>query len=172
MALVTCANCGKQVREQDPRCWSCGAAMSRGMAAESKHVTVFRQRHLKPGEKVLAHLEGYIGEMMGSGKNTQHNGALVVTDHRVVFYRKGILGEVLETLPIEKITSVERKTMLGHTTLRLHTSHDDLAFKTLLDAPRLEKAIAAIESRRDVAGHAKMPPPRTIPWILSRLYAG
>jgi hypothetical protein len=118
------------------------------MSAESKHVTAFRQKHLKPGEAIQAWVEGYIGEMMGTGKNTQHNGALVVTNARVAFYRKGLLGEVLEAIPLPKLTSVERKSLLGHNTLRLHTSHDDLTFKAF-DKARLEVAIEAIEKGRD-----------------------
>jgi predicted RNA-binding Zn-ribbon protein involved in translation (DUF1610 family) len=97
---------------------------------ESKHVIKFRESHLKASEKILAWGEGYIGEMMGSGDKTQHNGVLVVTDNRVVFYRKGFLGEVLETIPLKTITSIERKSMMGHRIIRMHTSHDALEFKT------------------------------------------
>ena len=100
------------------------------MSKESKHVAKFREAHLKPGEKIVAWGEGYIGEMMGSGDKTQHNGALIVTGERVVFYRKGFLGEVLETIPLPRITSIERKSMMGHRTIRMHTSHDQLEFKT------------------------------------------
>ena len=60
------------------------------MSKESKHVAAFRARQLKHGEQAVAWVEGYIGEMMGSGKDAQHNGALVVTDQRVAFYRKGV----------------------------------------------------------------------------------
>ena len=38
------------------------------MSKESKHVAKFREAHLKPGEKIVAWGEGYIGEMMGSGE--------------------------------------------------------------------------------------------------------
>lgn len=100
------------------------------MENESKHVRIFKERHALDGEIILASAEGYIGEMMGSGKNKQHNGALIVTGGRVIFYRKGFIGEVIETMPIKSITSVERKSTLGHRVIRLHASHDDLEFKT------------------------------------------
>ena len=32
--------------------------------ADNKHVTTFRSTKLKSGEQILAHLEGWIGEMM------------------------------------------------------------------------------------------------------------
>lgn len=128
------------------------------MAKEPKHVAVFRERQMKPGERVLAWVEGYIGEMMGSGKDTQHNGALIVTDQRVAFYRKGLLGEVFQAIPLAKLTSVEHRSSIGHLTLTLHTSHDDLSFKTFVK-PDLEAAMGAIERGRDAAGGQTAPAP-------------
>lgn len=98
---------------------------------QNKHVKAFTAAHIKPNENVLAYAEGYIGEMMGSGDKKQHNGSLIVTEQRVCFYRKGILGEVLETMPVKSITSIERKSVLGHRTIVIHTSNDELSFKTL-----------------------------------------
>lgn len=117
------------------------------MAKESKHVKAFKEKHAKPDENVLAWCEGYIGEMMGSGDKKQHNGVLVVTETRAIFYRKGIMGEVLETMPLQSITSVERKSMLGHRVIRIHTSHDDLAFKTF-EKDNEAKLVQAIEDGR------------------------
>ena len=114
------------------------------------HIAQFKLRHLKPGEQVLASGEGWIGEMMGRGSDRQRNGVLMVTQHRVVFYRKGLLGEVLETIPIKTITSVERKSTLGFRTIRMHTSHDKLEFKTLsADAERA--VMQALESQREAS---------------------
>lgn len=114
---------------------------------ESKHVTNFRTKHLKPDEEVLAWGEGYIGEMMGKGEDAQHNGVLLVTKERVAFYRKGFLGEVLETIPLKSITSIERKSTLGHRTIRIHTSHDALEFKTF-DKNAEQALIDGIEAHR------------------------
>lgn len=100
------------------------------MADESKHVAKFRAKHLQNGEQIVAWGEGYIGEMMGKGKDAQHNGVLIITGSRAAFYRKGLFGEVIETMPLKGITSIERKSFMGHRSLRLHTSHDALEFKT------------------------------------------
>lgn len=118
------------------------------MAKENKHVVKFREKHLKPSEKIIAFGAGYIGEMMGSGDKTQHNGALVVTDTMVYFYRKGLLGEVLENMPLKGITSIERKSTLGHHTIRLHTSHDDLSFKCVETKEVVQGLVDAIEAGR------------------------
>ena len=118
------------------------------MSKESKHVVKFKQSHLNPEEKVVAWGEGYIGEMMGSGDKSQHNGVLIVTNERAAFYRKGILGEILETIPLKKITSLERKSMMGHRTIRMHTSHDQLEFKTF-EKNKEQELVGAIESGRE-----------------------
>jgi Short C-terminal domain/Bacterial PH domain len=115
--------------------------------SESKHVAAFRGKHLKVGEEVVASGDGYIGEMMGKGKDTQHNGVLIVSRERVAFYRKGFLGEVLETIPLKSITSIERKSMLGHRTIRIDTSHDSLEFKTF-DGAVEQSLVDAIEANR------------------------
>lgn len=118
---------------------------------DSKHVSAFKDRHALPGEQVRAWANGYIGEMMGSGKNAQQNGVLIVTDQRVAFYRKGFFGEVLETVPLKNLTSIERRSTLGHRIIRLHTSHDALEFKTF--DKEAEQAIAsAIEGSRNGGG--------------------
>lgn len=116
---------------------------------ETKHVTAFKQMHLKKGETVELFLDGWIGEMMGKGDKTQHNGMFILTNQRACFYRKGLFGEVFETMPISKITSVETKSFMGHRILVLHTSHDELKFKTFEDKSLFDNAHGRLEALRD-----------------------
>lgn len=124
---------------------------------ESKHVRAFRQKHLQQGEELACWAEGYIGKMMGTGDDTQHNGVLLVTNVRVAFYRKGILGEVLETIPLRSITSIERRSTLGHRTIKMHTSHDSLEFKTL-DKTGEQNLVNAIETGRSSSAETATQP--------------
>ncbi|MFK8260707.1 SHOCT domain-containing protein [Erwinia sp. AnSW2-5] len=117
----------------------------------NKHVENFNKKHLQSGETAVAWAEGYIGSVMGKGKDTQHNGALIVTDVRVAFYRKGLLGEVIENIPLKSITSIERKSILGHRSIKMHTSHDDLEFKTYSKEGEIA-VIDAIEAGRQLSG--------------------
>lgn len=121
------------------------------MAKESKHIVSFKTRHAEPGEEVAATAEDYIGKAMGSGKDTQQNGAMIITSTRAIFYRKGWLGEILETMPLKGVTSVERKSLLGHRVIRLHTSHDHLEFKTF-DKDGEAALATAIDAGRQAAG--------------------
>lgn len=128
--------------------------------AEIKHVLVFKQTKKRPSEEILATLEGWIGDMMGSGKNAQHNGSLIITTERAVFYRKGLIGEVFETIPLPRITSIETLSRMGYRVLRMHTSHDDLSFKTFEPAEWFDKAYEAIEAHRhDLAATAQIESP-------------
>jgi hypothetical protein len=131
--------------------------------SESKHVTAFRKHHLKSDEEIITWGEGYIGNMMGKGNDTQQNGVLIVSNERVIFYRKGLLGEVLETIPLKSITSIERKSIIGHRTIKIHTSHDALEFK-LFDK-KVEQSISdAIEANRhtDNNTHQALDPMETL----------
>lgn len=119
--------------------------------AENSHVRAFKQSKLKPGEEVLVFLEGWIGEMMGKGDKQQRNGMLIVTSTRVSFYRKGWFGEVYESIPLTKVTSIETSSFMGHRVLTVHTSHDELKFKTFESADLFQSAHDAIDSRREGA---------------------
>lgn len=123
---------------------------------KNKHVEKFKSNHLNSSESILAWAEGYIGKMMGSGKDAQHNGVLIVTESRVAFYRKGFIGEVIETIPLKSITSIERKSTLGHRVIRVHTSHDDLEFKTFSKESELA-LVEAIESGRGLKSETVVP---------------
>jgi hypothetical protein len=114
---------------------------------ETKHTKQFCQSRLRPGEEPLLFIDGWIGEMMGSGKKTQHNGALIITTERVVFYRKGFFGEVVETIPHKKITSIETRSLFGYRVITVHTSNDELSFKTFDPAEIFEQARREIEDR-------------------------
>lgn len=115
---------------------------------DNKHVTAFRTTKLKDGEQILAHLEGWIGEMMGKGEKAQHNGQFILTDQRACFYRKGLLGEVFETIPLPKMTSVETLSRMGYRVLRLHTSHDELAFKSFEAKELFDSVYEQLENHR------------------------
>ena len=115
---------------------------------ETKHIVAFRSANLRPGESIQLFLEGWIGDMMGKGDKKQHNGMFILTDKRACFYRKGVFGEVLETIPLPKITSVETLSMMGYRVLRLHTSHDELAFKTFEEKALFDKVYDRLEAFR------------------------
>lgn len=115
---------------------------------QTPHYVHFTQTKLKGGETPLLFLEGWIGEMMGKGKDAQHNGCFILTDQRAVFSRKGMMGEVFQAMPLEKISSVETRSNMGYRVLTMHTSHDELRFKTFEAAPLFEQTYNRLEELR------------------------
>ncbi|MFV8249894.1 PH domain-containing protein [Bdellovibrio bacteriovorus] len=107
----------------------------------------FRENRLHNDEQIVTWGAGYIGEMMGSGKNKQFNGVLVVTDKRTVFYSKGFLSEAFEEIQHNKVSSVLSKKVMSHTTITVHTSGNDLTFKSLIpeEAEELLKTIDSLK---------------------------
>lgn len=119
---------------------------------ETPHYLHFTKSKLKPGETPLLFLEGWIGEIMGTGKNAQHNGCFILTDQRAVFSRKGAFGEVFQAMPLEKISSVETRSSMGYRVLTMHTSHDELRFKTFEPASLFEQTYNRLEELRHQQG--------------------
>jgi len=78
---------------------------------ESKRVVNFKTRHAEPSEEIVATAEGYIGSTPA------------------VSYRTGWLSEILVTMPLKGVTSIESESPPGHRAIRLHTSHDYPGFK-------------------------------------------
>jgi hypothetical protein len=92
---------------------------------ESKHLKNFRERHLQEGEEIQASAVGFVGEML---KNKA--GALIVTNRRVAFYGKYLLGEHIETINRDKVSGVSASSMLGMRTVKVVGSGASVEFKT------------------------------------------
>ncbi|MDI3246836.1 PH domain-containing protein [Pseudoalteromonas agarivorans] len=127
------------------------------MAKEPKHIVKFKELHLKQSEKVIAWSEGYIGNAMGNGSDRQHNGVLLVTPDRVVFYRKGIMGEVIESVPLKNINSLERQSGLMKHTIFIYSSGNKIEFKSVNKADN-EKLVSEIEKAQEGAGSISAKP--------------
>lgn len=69
--------------------------------------------------------------MMGKGDDKQRNGALIVTNERVVFYLKGMMSEVCESIPLDRITSVSFSKSMAKSELTIHAPGNELEFKSL-----------------------------------------
>lgn len=101
--------------------------------------------------KLLLHgLRAISEDLREKDATLQRHGVLIITETRVVFYRKGFLGEIIETIPLKSLTSIERKSTFGHRVIRMHASHDALEFKTF-EKDGEAALIKAIENGRHKA---------------------
>lgn len=125
---------------------------------ETPHYLHFVQTKMQQDESVLGFMDGWIGEMMGKGKDKQHNGCFILTRKRAIFCRKGMLGDVFQAIPLDKISSVETLTRMGQRILTLHASHDEMRFKTFEAADLFEQTYNQIEALRHLAAKAPTSP--------------
>ena len=125
-------------------------------------VAKFEKRRMETGESFVSWCPGYVGEMMGSSKDAQRNGALIVTDRRVVFYASGIISETLEQIPLDRIASIEYRSTMGHHTVEVHTSGNSLVFKTF-DKIHRDTVLGEIEARRALKSGEAPTEPAALP---------
>jgi hypothetical protein len=104
---------------------------------EPKHVAEFRWRHLRPDETIELFLE-----------NSQRNGMLILTSERACLYRKGLWGEALEAVPVNRITAVEARSTLGHHVIRLLGPPEPLVFKTFERRDLVDALCARLDQLR------------------------
>lgn len=116
---------------------------------KSKHVTVFEKTKMKPDEQVLLFCEGWIGNMMGSGKDAQQNGALIITDQRAIFHRKGFTGSIFQSSKHKDVSSIELKSMMGYKAIKFYTYNDSLQFKTFEPADKVNQIFEKAEELRE-----------------------
>jgi hypothetical protein len=116
-----------------------------------KSLEIFKGSKLHKGEQIISFAEGYIGKMMGSGKDTQYNGDLVLTDQRLVFYAKRVFltPEVYKSMPLKQISSINFTAGWIKKTIELVTNNDFLEFKFLGNKEVIEEFQKAVESTRD-----------------------
>ena len=98
------------------------------VSPRSGHGRRFADRHLKPGEHLVAAEHAYIGKLMGKGDERQQNGELLVTTERVAFYRKRLFGgEILRSIPLASISGVDRQSNAMWSWLEIRASNITLA---------------------------------------------
>lgn len=105
---------------------------------------------LKSNESLITSIGGYIGKAFGSGEESQVNGELVVTNHRVMFYSKGLFSERIVGIDLKDISTIDHKSTLGHRTISLRSPSSVLEFKTY-DKKNFQQLLDAIDSQRQRA---------------------
>lgn len=110
----------------------------------TKHSRQFEETQRLESEQSRVVLDGWIGEMMGEGADKAENGALIVTDRRVVFFRKGWFDNVFHHIDLADIRSVEASSLMGYRVVAVQANDGhQLRFKTF-DEPEIFEACCAL----------------------------
>jgi hypothetical protein len=79
---------------------------------------------LAPDEKIYGLLEGFLKHIHGRTEIGQ--GLVIATDHRIIFFRKGIfVGTVREEIPLSKISSASYRKGLIFCSISIVTANND-----------------------------------------------
>jgi len=115
------------------------------MTKSDKHLENFSASKMRPGEKMLESLKGYMSGKEKDSKDALMTGRLILTDQRVCFYRKGFIGEKFESIDLGKVSSIETNSLLGHRSVKLYSTHNDLTFNSFKGKEEFDPVIAKIE---------------------------
>jgi len=102
----------------------------------SRHIRSFEKDHLGIKETIIAGTPAFL-RVKGSKEITDrkfidwllHRGYIFITNSRIVFYRKGFFGEILEEIPLKNISSKERESFLQQRIIRIFSSTSSLEFE-------------------------------------------
>lgn len=100
------------------------------MAKENRHIRAFRHGILQPGEMIFGVLEGWQSVSASAPRDGGVHGILALTDRRVCFYRKRLVGHIFWQAAPRALAAVEAGTEAGLRVLRLVTAEDGIVFKT------------------------------------------
>lgn len=101
----------------------------------------FSESKMEVNEEIINCLSGYVGEMMGSGSDRQINGVLILTNKRIVFYKKNLLVEHFRSVPLHKAASINFTKMLSHKTIHVTATPEDLVFKSFDEGAKVKSFV-------------------------------
>lgn len=118
------------------------------MANENRHIRAFRRGILQPGENICGLLEGWQSVTPVGGRDGGIHGILTLTDRRLCFYRRRLMGHLLwQTVP-NALAVVEVGTEVGFRVLRLVTAEDGIVFKTYARKTDFDMFYTTLKARR------------------------
>jgi len=117
------------------------------MSATDKHLEHFSSKKIRGDERVETSLKGFVTGKEKDSKDALMTGRLILTDQRVCFYRKGIIGDKFESIDLPNITSIESSSLLGHRTVKLYSTHNDLTFNSFKPKEEFEQLVTKIEMK-------------------------
>lgn len=116
------------------------------MSDRDKHLDLFSSKKLRENEVIRGSVKGYISSRKKDSKDALMTGRLIVTDQRVCFYRHGFVGEKYESIDLPNVKSMETSSLLGHRSLKVYSTHNDLTFNSFRPKREFEEIITFLEN--------------------------
>jgi len=119
------------------------------MSETDKHIESFSNKKMRKGERIHTSVKGYVSGKKKDSKDALMTGRLILTDQRVCFYRKGIIGEKFESIDLLNIKSIESSSLMGHRSVKLYSTHNDLTFNSFKSKDEFDTVVGQIENCMD-----------------------
>lgn len=112
--------------------------------AQDKQIQNFTARKLWDNEVINSSIKGFAAKKAKSIDGVMQ-GRVILTNERVCYYRKGILGDEMESIALSEVKSIETDSSLGVRTLNLFSAHNKLSIMTYQKSDVFEGFSEAIE---------------------------
>lgn len=109
-----------------------------------KQIQNFTARKLWDNEVITGSIKGFAAKKAKSIDGVMQ-GRVILTNERVCYYRKGILGDEMESIALAEVKSIETDSSLGVRTLNLFSAHNKLSVMTYQKSDIFEDFSEAIE---------------------------
>lgn len=119
--------------------------------SDDKHVKAFEKNKLWDNETIIDSLKGFPSDKAGSIDGVMQ-GRVILTNERVCYFRKGLLGDEMESIALSEIKSVETDALLAVRTLNLFSAHNKMSIKSYQKAQVFDGFSDAVQrSMRDAS---------------------
>lgn len=105
------------------------------------------QRHLDPGEQIVDVTIGALHERHGRGKDRARASTVVITDRRVVFFRRRLGGYDLRSIELARVVDVDHAQGLTTGELRLTASTGEVTRVTSMPKEDVERIAVGLRQR-------------------------
>jgi len=120
------------------------------MSTEDKQIQNFTNRKLWDNEVITGSIKGFATKKAKAIDGVMQ-GRVILTNERVCYYRKGLLGDEMESIALGEVKSIETDSSLGVRTLNLFSAHNKLSVMTYQKADVFDSFSEAIEKAMHAA---------------------
>lgn len=127
------------------------------MTDADKHLDQFLAKKIQTGETLSGSIKGYIPSRKKESTDALMTGRLILTDRRICYIRRGIIGEKFESIDLPNVKSIETGYFLKRNSLKLYSTHNDLTFNSFKPKQEFDTIISMIEQRLSAQSDAAVP---------------
>lgn len=142
---------------------------------EKQNKEIEKAKHVLSGDEIILDVTTGLGKVRRMGKDSSRNGALIVTDRRVIFFTKKLGGYEMSDHVYSMLTTVDYKKgiITGNMNLKASGDHYQISMIPKADVERVAQCIrsqmGAITSQSTSNSSSSLSPDNRIPEQIKKL---